>query len=58
VAVYVWTIGVIFLAAWVGVVLVAWHDRSLVAGVFALIMLMGYAWFGYQLLVASRNHID
>jgi hypothetical protein len=58
VAVYVWTTGVIFLAAWVGVVIVAWHYRSLGAAVFALIMLMGYAWFGYQLLVASRNHLD
>jgi hypothetical protein len=58
VAVLVWVYGPIFLAAWVGVVLVAWRDRSLVAGAFALILLVGYAWFGYQLLVASRNHLD
>ena len=54
----VWILGAAFLVTWVGVVLVAWRDRSLVAGVGALILLMGYAWFGYQLLAASRNHLD
>lgn len=36
---YLAAIGVMLLVAWVGLVLVAWRDRSLVAGAFALILL-------------------
>ena len=50
--------GVMLLVAWVGLVLVAWRDRSLVAGAFALILLGGYSWYGSMLLVAIRNHPD
>ena len=55
---YLAAMGVMLLVAWVGLVLVAWRDRSLVAGAFALILLGGYSWYGSMLLVAIRNHPD
>jgi hypothetical protein len=48
-------IGVMLLAASVGLALAAWRKRSLVEAAISLFVLVVISWFGYTLLVTLGN---